>query len=94
MLECLDNDAWPFSRPPGHQQCQENSCHQQQAQETECQHCHPAGNMASQCRHTEGKGLHILLARESSDEPREHGVGFAVKNSLLSMVEPGSSGSE
>ena len=30
----------------------------------------------------------------SSDEPREHGVGFAVKNSLLSMVEPGSSGSE
>ena len=31
---------------------------------------------------------------KSSDEPREHGVGFAVKNSLLSMVEPGSSGSE
>ena len=31
---------------------------------------------------------------KSSDEPREHGVGFAVKKSLLSMVEPGSSGSE
>ena len=31
---------------------------------------------------------------KSSDEPREHGVGFAVKNSLLSMVEPGSSSSE
>ena len=29
---------------------------------------------------------------KSSDEPREHGVGFAVENSLLSMVEPGSSG--
>ena len=28
---------------------------------------------------------------KSSNEPREHGVGFAVKNSLLSMVEPGSS---
>ena len=31
---------------------------------------------------------------KSSDEPTEHGVGFAVKNSLLSMVEPGSSGSK
>ena len=25
-----------------------------------------------------------------SNEPREHGVGFAVRNSLLRMVEPGS----
>ena len=31
---------------------------------------------------------------KSSDEPREHGVGFAVKNSLLSMIEPGGSGSK
>ena len=31
---------------------------------------------------------------KSSDEPREHGVGFAVKNSLLSIIEPGSSSSE
>ena len=31
---------------------------------------------------------------KSSNEPREHGIGFAVKNSLLSMVEPGSGGSE
>ena len=31
---------------------------------------------------------------KSSDEPREHGVGFAVKNSLLSMVEPGTGSSE
>ena len=31
---------------------------------------------------------------KSSNEPREHRVGFAVKNSLLSMVEPGSSSSE
>ena len=30
---------------------------------------------------------------KASDEPREHGVGFAVKNSLLKMVEPGSNGS-
>ena len=30
----------------------------------------------------------------SSDEPRQHGVGFAVSNSLLDMVEPGSNGSE
>ena len=29
-----------------------------------------------------------------SNEPREHGVGFAVRNSLLRMVEPGSGGSE
>ena len=29
-----------------------------------------------------------------SDEPREHGVGFAVKNRLLRMIEPGSGGSE
>ena len=27
-------------------------------------------------------------------EPREHGVGFAVRNGLLRMVEPGSGGSE
>ena len=31
---------------------------------------------------------------KSSDEPREHRVGFAVKNSLLSMLEPGSSSSK
>ena len=30
---------------------------------------------------------------KTSDEPREHCVGFAVKNSLLKMVEPGSNGS-
>ena len=30
---------------------------------------------------------------KSSDEHREHGVGFAVKKSLLKMVEPGSNGS-
>ena len=29
-----------------------------------------------------------------SDGPREYGVGFAVRNSLLRMVEPGSDGSE
>ena len=29
-----------------------------------------------------------------SNEPREHGVGFAVRNSLLRMVEPGSGDSE
>ena len=28
------------------------------------------------------------------NESREHGVGFAVRNSLLRMVEPGSGGSE
>ena len=31
--------------------------------------------------------------RKGSDEPREHGVGFAVKNTLLKMVEPNSNGS-
>lgn len=31
---------------------------------------------------------------KAPDEPRQHGVAFAVKNSLLSMVEPGSNGSE
>ena len=30
---------------------------------------------------------------KASNEPREHGVGFAVKNSMLKMVEPGSNGS-
>ena len=29
-----------------------------------------------------------------SNEPKEHGVGFAARNSLLRMVEPGSGGSE
>ena len=29
-----------------------------------------------------------------SNEPREHEVGFAVRNSLLGIVEPGSGGSE
>ena len=31
---------------------------------------------------------------KSSNEPREHGVGFAVRNTLLSMIEPGSISSE
>ena len=32
--------------------------------------------------------------RKRSNEPREHGVGFAVRNILLRVVEPGSGGSE
>ena len=35
----------------------------------------------------------FLWQGRSSEEPREHGVGFAVKNTLLKMVEPGSNGS-
>ena len=31
---------------------------------------------------------------KSSNEPREHGVGFSVRNTLLSMIEPGSVSSE
>ena len=31
---------------------------------------------------------------KSFDEPRQHGVGFAVRNNLLNMVEPGNNGSE
>jgi len=31
---------------------------------------------------------------KANDETREHGVGFAVKNSLLGMIEPGKEGSE
>ena len=31
---------------------------------------------------------------KGSDKPREHGVGFAVRNSLLRMVEPGSGSSQ
>ena len=31
---------------------------------------------------------------KEKDEPREHGVGFAVRNSLLRIVELGSSSSE
>lgn len=31
---------------------------------------------------------------KSAEESREHGVGFAVRNSLLNMVEPGDKGSE
>lgn len=31
---------------------------------------------------------------KATDAPRKHGVGFTVRNSLLSMVEPGSNGSE
>ena len=34
------------------------------------------------------------LKRKDSNEPREHGVGFAVWKSLLRMVEPDSGGSE
>ena len=36
----------------------------------------------------------FLWQGKSSNEAREHGVGFAVKSSLLSMVKPGSSGSK
>ena len=32
--------------------------------------------------------------RAGSDKPREHGVGFAARNILVKMVEPGSGGSE
>ena len=32
--------------------------------------------------------------RKGSGERREYGVGFAARNSLLNMIEPGSNGSE
>ena len=41
-----------------------------------------------------GKDCTFFWQGKGSDEPREHGVGFAVRNSLLRMVEPGSGGSE
>ena len=40
------------------------------------------------------KDYTFLWQGKGSNEPREHGVGFAVRNSLLRMVEPGSGGSE
>lgn len=40
------------------------------------------------------KGYTFYLQGKCFDEPREHRSGFAVKNSLLSMVELGSNGSE
>ncbi len=32
--------------------------------------------------------------RKSSDEPRQHGVGFTVKNTLVAFIEPPSTGTE
>lgn len=40
------------------------------------------------------KNYTFLLQGKSPGQPREHGMGFAVKNSLLNMVEPDSGGSE
>ena len=40
------------------------------------------------------KDYTFFWRRKRSNEPREHGAGFPVRNSLLRMVEPGSSGSE
>ncbi|CAE1280004.1 EIF2AK4 [Acanthosepion pharaonis] len=63
---------------------------QWQIQKASCGHCHSTGNMYVWI--AEGEGLHILLAAEDSNEPHQHGVGFAMRNSLLNMVEPGSNG--
>ena len=40
------------------------------------------------------KDYTVFWQEKGSIEPREHGVGFAVRNNLLRMVEPGSGGSE
>ena len=40
------------------------------------------------------KGYTFFWQGKHSNELREHGVGFEVRNSLLKMVEPGSGGSE
>ena len=40
----------------------------------------------------EEKKLHLLLAGKSSVEAREHGVGFALKNTLLCMIQVPSNG--
>ena len=37
--------------------------------------------------------IHIILARKSIEEKREHGVGFALNNSLLTVTEPPVNGS-
>ena len=41
-----------------------------------------------------GKDYTFFWQGKRSNEPREHGVGFAVRNSLLRMVDPGSGVSE
>ena len=40
------------------------------------------------------KDYTFFWQRKGSEEPREHGVRFVERNSLLRMVEPGSGGSE
>ena len=46
------------------------------------------------CCALKGEEYTFFWQGKRSYEPREHGVGFAVRNSLLRMVEPSSSGSE
>ena len=41
------------------------------------------------CGALEKKDYTFFWQGKGSDEPSEHGVGFAVRNSLLRMVEPG-----
>ncbi|XP_067910435.1 craniofacial development protein 2-like [Heterodontus francisci] len=40
------------------------------------------------------QGYTFFWQGRDPEEPRQHGVGFAIRNSLLSMIEPPSNGSE
>ena len=46
------------------------------------------------CGSLKGKEYTFFWQGRDDDEPREHGVGFAISNKLVQMVEPGSTKSE
>ena len=94
MLECPDNDAWPFPGPPGHQQCQETAVINDELKRLSVDIATLQETWLANAGTLKERDYTFFWQGKSSDEPREHGIGFAVKNSLLSMVELGSSGSK
>ena len=57
-------------------------------------HYHTSGDSTGGFGGLKEKYYTLNWQRKGSGEHREHGVGFVVRDSLRSMTEPGSNGSE
>ena len=91
--ECQDNVSWPLWWSTTGWWLQKNNHHQLWTQEAQHWHCCTAGDHTPfQTAASGNKTTHSFQQGKEPDEPRLHGMGFAVRNSLLSAVEPPSGG--
>uniref|UniRef100_A0A0L8FT94 Endonuclease/exonuclease/phosphatase domain-containing protein n=1 Tax=Octopus bimaculoides TaxID=37653 RepID=A0A0L8FT94_OCTBM len=94
MLEHKDHDNWSVRGPSRNRQHALDSSKQQQTASTLSEHCNTPKKKLLDSGTLHEKDYTFFWQGKGTDEIREHGVSFAVKNSLLKLVKLNSDGSE